>query len=351
MNAGCVTAGLVAKLGAEFPRRIKAWSRWIADRCQQVRPAGASRTLALWVAACCAGGCLGCGPRPLRIRDPEVRALGPRCASDGIVACEADCLEDDGAACLAAASAYEMGGTVRPDRAKMKAFERAACDLELALGCRYYSHNKDLAFDDRHAAASAGCLLGDAESCSESYRLAARSIVDEGAPFHRLEQSLEVACSVDPKLCAPLADLERLGIGRDVDDRRAGELYGIACRSGHQAACMSLSEPDRPTVSLPPQLLFTEARVHLSPYTGGGDIGPLPVSERVTMRTRICFAADRSLELETLESSGVASFDHSVRKSSRDWIFVTSRFFPTGRAFCIRRRFDLHRAEPADIAG
>lgn len=351
MSAGCVTAGLVAKLGAEFPRRIKVWGRRIADCCQPIRPAFASRTLALWVASCCAGGSLGCGPWPLRIRDPELRALGPRCASDGVEACEADCLEGDGAACLAAASAYDKGRTVRPDRAKMKAFERAACDLEVALGCRYYSYNNDLALDDRHAAASAGCLLGDAESCSKSFRLAARSVVDEGAPFHRLEQSLEAACPVAPRLCAPLADLERLGIGRDVDDRRADELYRVACRSGHQAACMSLSEPDRPTVSLPPQLLFTEANTPLSPDAGGGDIGPLPVSENLTMRTRICFAADRSLELETLESSGVASFDHSVRKSSRDWIFVTSRFFPTGRAFCIRRWFHRNRAVPADIAG
>ncbi|MEM6294010.1 MAG: hypothetical protein AAGA54_22220 [Myxococcota bacterium] len=301
-------------------------------------------TFALVIGGTCLAVGSGCGPRPLRIHEPELRELEPKCAPAGLQACEADCEAGDGVACVAAAMAYEYGIRVEINRWRMMEFEKQACELDVGLGCRYYAFNRELSLDEAHRAAAKGCGLRDEASCWMSVDLAARRVVEEEAPLSVVDESLDAGCGAAPGLCASIADLEALGVGRPVDMTRARRLYAHACRAGRPNACMSLDEPNRPTVSLPLNLFFPEAHMPLTSYEGGGqDVAPVPFSATVTMTARICFAEDGGFALETVESSGLASFDHGVRKDSADWAFLMGPLFPLGREFCFLESFTLNR--------
>ena len=276
-----------------------------------------------------------CGPRPLRMRDPEVRELRPSCAAAGIVACKSACEEGDGAACLAVAGAYEDGRGVPRDEDMMVEYERSACVHGLGLGCRYLSHNLALDLTARFDAAVAGCESEDEESCVETYWLAVERVVDQGASFGFVERSLVRACAASPRFCAPLADLERMGIERPVNHAEADRLYRAACKGGSQAACDNVGETELPTLSLAQPLLFSSWNISRAPNMHAYDIGPLPARSDVTYRGRICFGEDHAFELVTVESSGVPSFDHDIRKDSAGWTFVRGPRYPDGKAFCM----------------
>ncbi len=282
---------------------------------------------------------VSCGPRALRITNPEVRDLDPACASVGIDACTTACHQGEGAACLAVAGAYEVGRGVRHDEDVMVEFERLACIHGLGLGCRYLSNNRSLELSSRFDAAVSGCERGDARSCEGTYWLAVERVANEDASFGFVERSLDRACVVSPRFCAPLADLERLGIGRPVDHGQADRLYRAACKDGARLGCANVGKVERPILSLPPPILFSRWDISRAPMLNESDIGPLPERSDVAYRGRICFGEDGAFDLETVESSGVASFDHAIRKDSATWTFVRGPHYPTGKAFCANVRF------------
>jgi len=222
----------------------------------------------------------------------------------------------------------------------MVEYERLACAHGLGLGCRYLSYNRSLSLSARLDAVGSGCELGDERSCEGTYWLGVERVVKEEAPFGLVERGLEQACAASPSFCAPLADLERMGIERPVDHSRADTLYRVACRAGSEVACENVGEVDRPTLSIARPILFSRWDISRSPILHASDIGPLPERSNVTYRGRLCFGKDGAFELETVESSGMASFDHEIRKDSADWSFVRGPRYPEGRSFCMNIQFN-----------
>ncbi len=279
---------------------------------------------------------IGCAATPLDISEnAELAALAPACAAHGLEACDAACEGGDAPSCLAAAAVYQEAN-VRGDTARMQAREHTACELGLALGCRYYANNAALALDVRSAAALRGCELSDGKSCEMDIAFAVGRVLNEGAPFHEVVVRVERACEVAPASCTQLANLEHFGIERPSNPERARALYQRACDAGEEAnACYNLEHFNAPRLGLNYHLLFSEFHVPLSEPRRLQN-NPRPGLNRAIFRGDLCFDSDLSFELRMTESSGVSAFDQRVLEESRSWRFVPSARFPHGHAFCAR---------------
>ena len=285
---------------------------------------------------------VGCANRPLKL--PEELSPAPPCASQGQAACEAACDANDGSACLAASIAYGPKSKT-PDAARMEAYELKACDLGVAVGCRYYANNFG---DDPQKARTyflKGCEGGDWTACKSAINKGLR--VEDSGDFVSPEatrRAAQMACDREwVNGCLVLADLQALGIGGTRDVEAARKLYAAACKPKNPSSCENAttleSEIDihRLTFNLLERLHYADPDFAVA---GAGS------NWKAKVAVRACFdkADSNPKRIAIVESSGNPDIDEIVEHSTQRWRFRARPSVPDGVSLCIRMHYEMFGA-------
>lgn len=285
----------------------------------------APRMLApLRVPGCLALLCiLGChGSRPLELPSDAPQHT---CASTGVSACETACnQQSDGEACLVASIAHGQGLTVPKDDASMKAFERRACDLGVALGCEYYANNfarskqaEELELSREYF--DRACRAGRGSSCSRAGQiLLSPTTPGEPADARAALGYFRQACEAgEPWSCSVMGDLQTFGIGTPKNPTMAATSYRTACDGGDANGCHNAEGAAEHWLTVRYDLLL-EALHDPDPAFLLQDAPP---GWRAKVTARVCMAHD-ALEpkhVEVIESSGQPALDAVVVDTLQGW--------------------------------
>lgn len=186
---------------------------------------------------------LGCATsNPWLDPDPTDAAYPPPCHADGVDACRLACQQDDAAACLAMAEAYDSGhGKLPRDPVKSINLEMHSCVTGFARACWYAGlrllpRPGDPVNEQALALVEQSCQLGFDRGCVTAGVFRGRADV-RGGDLSASAAFFRRGCSNgDGTSCDALADLARLDLA-SADDGRWQDLRQRACTLGEKAAC------------------------------------------------------------------------------------------------------------------